>query len=122
MSEAGQGKELLSCALSLIPSPRFRTSALKNGEILQFSTTMPNLFLEDKANASPAFCEDAFLLPQRWQQICSHCQSEVVGAVWGSSLTAFCWTVSLDVRGAICLPSHEPPSAVLGALGRPFAG
>ena len=104
---------------SFTPLP---TGALKNGEILQFPTATPDLFLENKANAPPAFCEDALLLPQRWQQICSHCQSEVVGALWGSSLTAFCWAVSLDVRGAICLPSCEPPSAVLDALVRPFAG
>lgn len=63
---------------SLTPLP---TSALKNREILQFSTSTPNLFLENKANAPAVFCEDALLVPQPWQQIYSHCQSEVVGAV-----------------------------------------
>lgn len=63
---------------SLAPLP---ANALKSSEILQFSTNTPNLFLENKANAPAVFCEDALLLPQPWQQIHSHCQSEVVGAV-----------------------------------------
>lgn len=118
-ARAGEGIASLCLVLdSFIPLP---TGALKNGEILQFSTATTHLFLENKTNASPAFCKAAFLLPLPWQQVCNHCQSEAVGAVWESSLTAFCWAVSLDMRGAICLPSREPPSAVLAALVRPFA-
>lgn len=41
---------LMSCPWSFHPS-----SALKSREILHFSTSMPNLFLENKAKAPPAF-------------------------------------------------------------------
>lgn len=41
---------LTSCPWSFHPS-----SALKSREILHFSTSMPNLFLENKAKAPPAF-------------------------------------------------------------------
>lgn len=109
----------LCLALSFfLPLP---SGAPQTGEVLQLATSTRLLFLEME-QMLPVLCGDAFLLPQPWQQICSRCQSEVVGAVWGSSLTAFCWALSLDVRGAICLPSPGPPSVVLDALVRLFAG